>query len=228
MKKERFKTIRNLIEVYKVTAEIKPRFQLYVLLALLLPLIASILLAIFTGLYVVFVPLAIFAPAIAFLFTLSRNAEAAGYQRIEGEPGASGAVLSNLKFTNLLFEEEPVAVDPKTYDLIFRGTGRAGVVLVTEGPTSRVRKLVDKEIKKTKRILPKVPISVVNSGNLEGQVPLKGLRKAVMKNKNTLSKQEVLVIRNRLKSLGGMKLPIPKGMDPNRAPKGVSKRALRG
>ncbi|MDR2508550.1 MAG: DUF4191 domain-containing protein [Candidatus Ancillula sp.] len=228
MKKERFKNIRNLIEVYKVTADVKPRFKLYSLLALVLPLVISILLAVFTGWYFVFVPLAIFGPAIAFLMTLSRNAESAGYQRLDGQPGASGAVLNNMKFTSTLFEEEPVAVDPKTYDLIFRGTGRAGVFLVTEGPTSRVKKLLDKEVKKTNRILPKVPITIINSGNDQGQVPLKGLRKAITKPKVTLSKQEVLVIRNRLKSLGGMKLPIPKGMDPNRAPKGVSRRALRG
>lgn len=70
-----------------------------------------------------------------------------------------------------ILKDEPVAVNPRTKDLVFMGIGRAGVVLVTEGPTTRVRSLVDAERKRMGRILPNVPIHVINAGSEEGQTP---------------------------------------------------------
>jgi hypothetical protein len=99
---------------------------------------------------------------------------------------------------------------------------------VTEGPTNRVKKLLDKEVQRAKRVLPNVPIKVFNAGNGAGQIPLKKLRGKIAKSKIVLSKEEVAAIEKRIHALGALRLPIPKGIDPTKTPKGVNPRALRG
>ncbi|WP_125777388.1 DUF4191 domain-containing protein [Antribacter gilvus] len=150
------------------------------------------------------------------MFVLSRKAERAAYTQIEGQPGAARAALGTVR-GGWNFEEEPVAVDPRSRDLVFRGVGRAGVVLVSEGPAHRAGKLLEGERRRVSRILPNVPVTVIQCGNDEGQVPLTKVAGTVRKLKSTLTKMEVAEVAKRLKAIGGAKLPIPKGIDPTRA-----------
>ncbi|NMR21322.1 DUF4191 domain-containing protein [Cellulomonas fimi] len=154
--------------------------------------------------------------ALAAMFILARKAEKAAYAQIEGQPGAARAALGTIR-RGWTFGEEPVAVDPRTQDLVFRGVGRAGVVLVSEGPPNRVAKLLEVERKRTARVLPNVPITMLQYGHEEGQVALSKLPREVQKLKSTLTKQEVAEISKRLTALGGMRLPVPRGVDPMRA-----------
>lgn len=147
---------------------------------------------------------------------LGRRAEKAAYAQIEGQPGASIAALRSIR-RGWTFPEEPVAIDPRTQDVVFRGLGRAGVVLVGEGPAHRASRLLEAERKRTARVLPSVPITLIQSGNDEGQVPLRKLPRAVQKLKPKLTKQEVAEVSKRLTALGGMRPPVPKGIDPMRA-----------
>ena len=107
---------------------------------------------------------------LAAMFILSRRAERAAFAQIEGQPGASGAALSVLR-RGWILEEQPVAVSPRTQDAVFRAIGRPGIVLVTEGPSNRVKALVDGERRKMNRIVPNVPVHVIQTGRGEGQVP---------------------------------------------------------
>ncbi|MDM8084237.1 DUF4191 domain-containing protein [Cellulomonas cellasea] len=150
------------------------------------------------------------------MFILARRAEAAAYTQIEGQPGAARAALGTIR-RGWTFPEEPVAVDPRTQDLVFRGVGRAGVVLVGEGPAPRIEKLLESERKRTARVLSGVPITLIQAGNGEGQVPLRKLPRAVQKLKPTLTKQETGEVLKRLTALGAVRLPVPKGVDPMRA-----------
>ncbi|WP_024288010.1 DUF4191 domain-containing protein [Cellulomonas sp. KRMCY2] len=152
---------------------------------------------------------------LAAMFILARRAETAAYRQIEGQPGAALSALRTIR-RGWDFPEEPVAMDPRNQDLVFRGVGRAGVVLVGEGPAGRIPRLLDLERKKITRILPNVPITLIQAGNGEGQVPLRKLPRAVQRLKSTLTKQEAEEVTKRLRSLGGAKLPIPKGVDPYR------------
>ena len=154
--------------------------------------------------------------ALAAMFILARRAEAAAYAGIEGQPGAARAALGTIR-RGWTFAEEPVAVDPRTQDLVFRGIGRAGVVLVSEGPRGRATKLLDNERKRTSRVLPNVPITLIQSGEEDRQVSLRKLPRAVQKLRPTLTKQETAEISKRLTALGGVRLPVPKGIDPMRA-----------
>ncbi|WP_298456894.1 DUF4191 domain-containing protein [uncultured Cellulomonas sp.] len=153
---------------------------------------------------------------LAAMFVLARRAESAAYGQIEGQAGASRAALGTIR-RGWNFPDEPVAVDPRTQDLVFRGVGRPGVVLVGEGPAPRIARLLEAERKRTARVLPNVPITLIQCGTGEGQVPLKKLPRTVQKLKPTLTKQEVSEVIKRLTALGGPRLPVPKGVDPMRA-----------
>ena len=156
--------------------------------------------------------------ALAAMFILARKAETAAYSQIEGQPGASRAALGTIR-RGWSFGEEPVAVDPRTQDLIFRGIGRAGIVLVSEGPRNRATKLLDVERKRTARVLPNVPIALIQSGNDEGQVPLLKLQSSLSKLPRNLRGGEITDIRRRLDALGSAQnaMPIPKGPMPTSA-----------
>ncbi len=153
---------------------------------------------------------------LAGMFLLARRAETAAYSRIEGQPGAARAALGTIR-RGWTFAEEPVNIDPRTQDMVFRGVGRAGVVLVGEGPEHRIGKLLDSERKRTQRVLSGVPVHLIEAGNGEGQVPLRKLPRAVQRLKPTLTKQETGEVLKRLTALGAVRLPVPKGVDPMKA-----------
>ena len=150
------------------------------------------------------------------MFVLARRAETAAYAQIEGEPGASLAALKTIR-RGWSFDEEPVAVDARSRDMVFRGVGRPGVLLITEGPKARVHRLIEGERKRTMRVLPNVPVHVIQVGRDTGQVPLAKLVRNVRKLKPSLNKHEVSVVMKRLTALGTARLPIPKGVDPMKA-----------
>lgn len=153
---------------------------------------------------------------LAAMFVLARRAETAAYSQIEGQAGAARAALGSLR-RGWTFAEEPVAIDPRTQDMVFRGVGRPGVVLVSEGPAHRVGKLLEAERKRTARVVSGAPVHLIQCGNDEGQVPLRKLPRAVQKLKPQLTKAEVGEVLRRVTSLGAARLPLPKGVDPMRA-----------
>lgn len=151
------------------------------------------------------------------MILLGRRAEFFAYKRIEGQPGAVSAALGTIK-RGWNIEEEPVAVDPRHQDMVFRAVGRPGVVLVSEGPAHRVGKLLESEKKKVARVVPNVPVILIQEGRGEGQVPLPQLAKTVQKQKKSLASGVVPEVSKRLRALHHMnRLPVPKGIDPMRA-----------
>lgn len=139
-----------------------------------------------------------------------RRAERAAYSQIEGQPGAAAAVLGSLR--SGWFSTPGVAVT-KNQDLVHRVIGRPGIVLVSEGPSSRVGSLLANERKKTMRWVPDIPVHEIQCGDGEGQVPLRKLNSAVMKLPRVLRPAEVTAIRKRLDAVAAVSnpLPIPKG-----------------
>ncbi len=161
---------------------------------------------------VIGLPTAVLVP----LIIMGRRAERAAYAQIDGQPGASVAALGTIR-RGWTVEKEPVAVDPRTQDLVFRAVGKAGVVLVSEGPAARVPKLLESEKRRVARVLPNVPVHLIQYGNEEGQVPIGKLVRTVQRLKGKLTAAETAEIAKRLKALGAMRLPVPKGIDPMRA-----------
>lgn len=168
---------------------------------------------------------------LAAVIVMGRRAERAAYKRIAGQPGAAGAALTALR-RGWYYDQEPVAVEAtKPNDLtgaalVFRAVGRPGVVLLSEGPLSRATRLAESERKKVNRVVPNVPVTVLRIGAGEDEVPVARVAKRLTRMKPALTKPEVDAVNKRLKALGGMKMPVPKGMDPTRAR--VDRKALRG
>ncbi len=173
------------------------------------------------------IPLAFMAGTIVF----SRRAERAAFQGIAGQPGATGAALSGLR-RNWYYTQEPVAADAsRAGDLanaavVFRAIGRPGVVLLAEGPRPRAAKLLAAERKRIERVAPGVPITLLHTGEGEGDIPIRKVASKLTRMKPVLTKEEASAVNKRLKSLGGMRPPIPAGMDPQRAR--VDRKSMRG
>ncbi|MEI9907519.1 MAG: DUF4191 family protein [Actinomycetota bacterium] len=67
---------------------------------------------------------------------------------------------------------------------------------------------------RTERFAPGVPISEVIVGDYDGQVKLRKLQKHMKKLPKKLSPAQLREVRNRLKAVGGLSIPIPKGPMP--------------
>lgn len=192
-----------------------PMVQWLMLLAFLGVVAVSLLVGFLLDNWITGLIIGIALGTLAATLILSRRAERAAFAQIENQPGASGAALGTLK-RGWITEDQPVAVNPRTQDAVFRAVGRPGVVLVSEGPSHRVKPLVDAERKRLARILPNVTIHVIESGRGEGQVPISQIARKMNKLNNELTKIEVSAVSKRISSLGG-RLPIPKGIDPYKA-----------
>lgn len=206
----------QLWQAYQMTRKVDPAVTWWLLGSFLGVLAIALVIGLLVDQVVYVLLLGLPFAALAAMYLLARRAETAAYRQIEGQPGASLSALRTIR-RGWEFPEEPAAVDPRTQDLVFRGIGRAGIVLVGEGPAARIGRLLDTERKRTARVLPNVPITLLQAGSEEGQVPLRKLPRTVQKLKPTLTKQEVAEISKRLRALGGPRLPVPKGIDPMRA-----------
>jgi hypothetical protein len=211
-------------QVYQMTKKSDPNITWILLLVALAVVLVFLVIGLLIGNWITFTIIGIPVGVLVAMIVLSRRAEKAAFGQIEGQTGAAGAALSTLR-RGWIVEEQPVAMNPRSQDLVFRALGKPGVVLVTEGPSQRVNSLVSQERKKLNRVAPNVPVHVVKAGNDEGQVPLKKITKSLKKLDKTLTMQEVHAVNNRLASLG-QGLPVPKGVDPMKAR--PDRRGLRG
>jgi hypothetical protein len=155
------------------------------------------------------IPLALLAA----FFTFTRFANTAAFASIEGQTGAGASVLMSIRKG---FTTTPAVNVNRNQDMVHRTVGRSGIILVGEGSPA-VRGLVQDEKKKVERFVPGVPVHELYVGNYEGAVSIRKLQKAVKKFPKKLSKAQLREVRNRLKGVGGMNMPIPKGP----MPKGV-------
>jgi hypothetical protein len=148
-----------------------------------------------------------------------KRAEKAAFSQVEGQPGAAAAALNMLRRG---WTVTPAVAVTRNQDVVHRAVGRAGVVLVGEGSPSRVSNLLATEKRKVTRFVPEVPVYDVQAGNEPGQVPLRKLNNHLMKLPRNLKNPQVIEVNRRLKALGTMNLPVPKGPMPRnvRMPRG--------
>ena len=204
IKTPRFQTFRD---AYKVTKSVKPWIGIALILIFLLVLVVGISLGIIFGhpIYGGFVTIPLAALAAMFFFT--RIAGSAAYSSIEGQIGAGASVLMAIRKG---WTTTPAVAVNKQQDMVHRSVGRAGIVLTGEGGFA-VRQMIQDEKKKSERFAPGVPIIEVFVGDGDGQVPIRKLQKHVTKLPKKLSAHQMREVRARLKAVGGMSLPIPKG-----------------
>jgi hypothetical protein len=148
---------------------------------------------------------------LAATIVFGRRAEKAAFSQVQGQPGAAAAALNKLRKG---WTVTPGVAVTKNQDLVHRVVGRPGVVLIGEGAPSRVGNLLAQEKKKVARYVPDVPIYDLQAGDGDGQVPLRKLNNHVMKLPRNLKTDQIIEVNRRLKALGTMSLPIPKGPMP--------------
>lgn len=206
-KEPRLKAVRD---AYKITKEVKPWIGLSLVAIFLVVWAIGIGLGFIWGhpVYTGFISLPLAVLASLFFFT--RVAGAAAYQSIEGQAGAGASVLMAIRKG---WTTTPAVAVNRNQDMVHRSVGRAGIVLVGEGG-SAVRTLLTEERRKTERFAPGVPIAEVIVGDMEGQVALRKLQKHLQKMPKKLSPSQMNEVRARLKAVGGLAMPIPKGPMP--------------
>lgn len=153
---------------------------------------------------------------LAATFWFSRRAMKAAYAQIDGQPGAAAAVVQSLRGGWLV---TPAVSVNKSQDMVSRVVGKPGVILVSEGPSSRVSHLLANERKKTARWVPEIPIYEIQVGSEPGQVALTKLQSQLNKLPRNLRGGEITEVRRRLDAVSttGGALPIPKGPLPQSA-----------
>jgi hypothetical protein len=227
----RFAQIR---QVYTASRKADPTIPWWMLLAFLAVIAVGVTIGALLGHWKYALFLSVPVGLLAATLVLSRLAERAAYRSLEGQPGAAGAALGALR-RGWFYDQQPVAVDgargTRPEDVagaafVYRALGRPGIVLIAEGPDARRTKLLTQERKKVERVAPGVPVTSVVVGDAAGQVPIRKLGSKITRLKPVLTKEEVSAVNKRLKSLGGLRPPIPAGMDPMKAR--VDRKAQRG
>jgi len=213
IKTPRFQTIRD---AYKVTKQVKP----WISVALVGIFLASWAIGIAVGaavdhpVYFAFIsfPLA----ALLTLLFFTRQAGTAAYAAIDGQIGAGASVLMAIRKG---WTTTPAVAVARNQDMVHRSVGRAGIVLTGEGSQS-VRQMMADEKKKAERFAPGVPVIEILVGKEDGRIPIQKLQRHMRRLPKKLSAHQMREVRARLKAVGGMSMPIPKGPMPTRAPKG--------
>jgi hypothetical protein len=207
IKTPRFKTIRD---AYSVTKSVKPWIGIVLFATFLVVLAIGITLGFVFDhpVYGGFVTIPVAVLAAMFLFT--RVAGSAAYANIEGQIGAGASVLMAIRKG---WTTTPAVAVNRQQDMVHRSVGRAGIVLTGEGGFA-VRQMIQDEKKKAERFAPGVPITEVIVGDGDGQISIRKLQKHVTKLPKKLSAHQMREVRARLKAVGGLSMPIPKGPMP--------------
>lgn len=212
IKSPRFQTFRD---AYSVTKTAKPWIPFALIGIFLATWVTGIAIGARLGhpyyFGFIFLPVSVLTTLLFF----TRQAGTAAYSSIEGQIGAGASVLMAIRKG---WTTTPAVAVTRNQDMVHRSVGRAGIVLTGEGSQGVNQLLID-ERKKTERFAPGVPITVVIVGDEKGQVPLRKLQKHLQKLPKKLTAHQMREVRLRLKAVGGLSMPIPKGPMPTRAPK---------
>lgn len=223
--------LSQVLDVYRISKQADPVIGWYMLLSFLVVFGVLLIVGFVVKLPWIFGIFGVLFGILAATIIMSRRAERAAYTQIEGQAGAAGAALTSIR-RGWYTDREPVAADVarpgdiNSAAMVYRALGRPGVVLVGEGPTGRVQKLLAAEKKRIERVAPGVPVTTMRVGSGENEVPLPKLASKVQRLKPQITKDEMAVVNKRLKALGGLRAPLPPGVDPTRAR--MDRRALRG
>lgn len=147
---------------------------------------------------------------LAAFFLFTRYANTAAFASIEGQIGAGASVLMSIKRG---FVTTPAVNVNRNQDMVHRVSGKAGIILVGEGGFG-VKSLMQDEHRKMERFLSGVPVTEIIVGEGDGEVSIRKLQKHLKKLPKKLSTVQLREVRARVKSLGGLNIPMPKGPMP--------------
>ena len=197
-------------DAYKLVKKESPLAVIWCLLVFALVLTFGVIIGNNLGhpIYAGFITLPVAFLAAFFLFT--RYANVAAYSSIEGQIGAGASVLMSIRRG---FVTTPAVNVNRDQDMVHRVSGKAGIILVGEGGFG-VKTLMQDERRKMERFLSGVPVTEVVIGDGQGQVSIRKLQKHLRKLPKKLNTVQLREVRARLRSVGGLNMPMPKGPMP--------------
>ncbi len=202
-------------DAFALVRKENPSALIYMAVAFVAALVLGIIVGSAAGHPVYFAILFIPIGILVAFFLFTRFANSAAFSSIEGQLGAGASVLMGIRKG---FTTTPAVSVNRNQDMVHRSVGRAGIILVGEGGFA-VRQMLNDERKKSERFVPGVPVHEIIVGDEQGQVSIRKLQKTMKKLPKKLSPNQLREVRARLKAVGGMAMPIPKGPMPTRAPK---------
>jgi hypothetical protein len=225
-KAPRGQQIRQLIQAYKMTYARDRQLPLWMALAFLGAAAVIFLITVLVGIALfVAIPLAVIFGVLALMLVFGRRAQKAAFGQVEGQPGAAGWVLGNMRGDWRVTQGVQLT---SQLDSVHRVIGRPGVILVGEGSPHRVKPLLAQEKKRVARVVGDTPIYDVILGDEEGEVPIRKLNNHLVKLPRNLTQAQVNALEKRMAALGGTKAaPLPKGPMPTRARLSGMERTLR-
>ncbi len=200
---------------------------------LLLPLMIGIILVVAVAVFFIgmiwnmhwaFLPVGIALGVLGAVILFGRRVQATVYRKADGQPGAAGWALENMRGNWKLSQ---AVAGTQQLDAVHRVIGRPGIVLVGEGAPSRVKSLMSQEKKRVARLVGETPIYEIMIGGEEGQVPLSKLQTHMMKLPRNINAGQVDSLENRLSALASRGNAMPKGPMPQGAKMRNVQRAMR-
>jgi len=199
---------KQIWEVFKMQRREDKALLPLMITALLVPTVLVFVIGMFFGLEWILLPVGLAIGMLAAVSIFSRRAQRSVYSKAEGQPGAAGWALDNMRGQ---WRVTAGVAGTTHLDAVHRVIGRPGVILVAEGAPHRVKSLLAQEKKRTARVIGTTPIYEITVGNDEGQVPLGKLQRHLMKLPRNISAKEMESIDARLAALGSRAAALPKG-----------------
>lgn len=182
--------------------------------AFLLPVVVLFVVGLFLNMQWFLLPLGVIIGVLLAMITFARRVQSNVYGKAEGQPGAAGWALDNMRGKWIVSQ---AVAGTTQLDAVHRVLGRPGVILVAEGAPHRVKSLLAQEKKRVARVVGKTPIYDVVVGNEEGQVPLRKLQNHVTRLPRNLQQSQVDELEKRLGALNSRGAAMPKGPAPQGA-----------
>lgn len=215
---ERPGRIKQLRMVAQIVQKANPKGMPIVYASAVGTVVLFVVLGLVTGYVWQLILLGIMVAITVGLVVFSQLAQKAQYSMLTGQPGAAAAVLQGMRGN---WQVTPAVAVTRDQDVVHRVVGFPGIVLVSEGPASRVQRMLVAEKKRVQRVAIDVPVYDVQCGDGEGQIPLNKLQRHLMKLPRMIKKQAVSEVNYRLRALP-QTVPMPKGPMPKgmRMPRG--------
>ncbi|AFA73858.1 conserved membrane protein [Gordonia polyisoprenivorans VH2] len=211
--KERF---TQLWQAFQMQRKEDKRLIPYMVGLFVLIVAIFVVIGLFVGSPWLLVPIGVVLGILAAFLLFGRRVQKTVYTKAEGQPGAAGWALSNMRGQ---WRVQQAVTGTSHLDAVHRVIGKPGVILVGEGSASRVTTLLGQEKKKVARVVGDTPIYQIMVGNDDGQVPLSKLERHLNKLPGNIDRKRMETLEGRLSALGG-KQPgpgMPKGPLPGNA-----------
>ncbi|GAA4615509.1 DUF4191 domain-containing protein [Actinoallomurus liliacearum] len=219
---ERTGRLKQIRMVASLVHQANPKAMPIVFASALGTLVVFVVLGLVLGQELFLIPLGVLVALLVGMIVFSQMAQRTQYAMLEGRPGAAASLVENMRGRWVV---TPAVQANRNMDVVHRVIGVPGVILLSEGPRSRVGKLIGAEKKRISRAASEVPIYDIQVGSEEGQIPISKLQRHLTKLPRNLKKEQVSELIDRLNALPQAmqmpKGPIPKGV---RMPKGPKPR----